>query len=258
MTPVNRRVAAHGMEGNPIQEWLTYAEAGQRLGVSPEAVRAKAIRKAWRRQAGNDGKARILVPPEILHTPVQQPINGSSTPAVQQPINGRSPPVRKPGDQGMLTALREHISTLREDNERLRGDLAAEKERSALAVADLKGELAHARAHADRATAELKTDIERLTAELAGERTARQAELAVERVARRADQKQHQDQLAAERAARQADQEQHVAARQADQDQLVTARAAADKATAELVELARRLAAIAETQAAAETTEAEP
>jgi hypothetical protein len=36
---------AHGMESNPIQEWLTYAEAGERLGVSPEAVRAKAIRK---------------------------------------------------------------------------------------------------------------------------------------------------------------------------------------------------------------------
>jgi hypothetical protein len=77
--------------------------------------------------------------------------------------------------------------------------------------------------------ATLKTDIERLTAELAGERAA------------------HQDQLAAERAARQADQE-----------QLVAARAAADRATAELVELARRLAAIAETQTSAETAEAEP
>ena len=36
------------------------------------------------------------------------------------------------------------------------------------------------------------------------------------------------------------------------------ARAAADKATAELVELARRLAAITETQTSAETAEAEP
>jgi hypothetical protein len=260
-------VVVHGMEGNPIQEWLTYAEAGERLGVSPEAVRAKAIRKAWRRQAGNDGKARILVPPEILHASVQQPLHGRSTPVVQQPINGRSSPVRKLGDQGMLTALREHISTLRDDNERLRGDLAAEKERSASAAAAL--------AHADRATTELKTDIERLTAELAGERAELAAErtradrattelkgniarlesnLAVERMARRAD----QNHLAAERAARQADQE-HAAARRADQEQqLATARAAADKATAELVDLARRLAAIAETQAAAETAEAEP
>jgi hypothetical protein len=72
--------------------------------------------------------------------------------------------------------------------------------------------------------ATLKTDIERLTTELAGER----AELAGER-----------------------------AARQTDQEQLAAARAAADRATAELVELARRLAQIAETQASAEA-EPEP
>jgi hypothetical protein len=66
--------------------------------------------------------------------------------------------------------------------------------------------------------ATLKTDIERLTAELAGER----------------------------------------AARQTDQEQLAAARAAADRATAELVELARRLAEIAETQAAAESADSEP
>jgi len=66
--------------------------------------------------------------------------------------------------------------------------------------------------------ATLKTDSERLTAELAGEREARQA----------------------------------------DQEQLAAARAAADRATAELVELARWLAQIAETQTSAETAEAEP
>jgi hypothetical protein len=43
-----------------------------------------------------------------------------------------------------------------------------------------------------------------------------------------------------------------TAERQADRDELAVAHAAADKATAELIELARRLATIAETQAAAE------
>jgi hypothetical protein len=147
-------MAANGMEGNPTTGWLTYAEAGERLCVSPEAIRARAIRGHWRRQVGNDGLARVMVPVEILRTPVQHPINGRST------------PVRKPGIQATLDALREHIDTL-------------------------------------------KTDNERLTAELAGERVARQG----------------------------------------DQEQLAAARAAADKATAELVELARRLAAIAETKA---------
>jgi hypothetical protein len=131
-------------------------------------------------------------------------------------------PVIRPTETALLDALREHIATL-------------------------------------------KTDIERLTAELAGERTARQADqeqhqkqLAAERAGRQADQDQHKDQLTAERAARQAEQE-HAAARQADQEQqLAAARAAADKATAELVELARRLAEIAEKQASAETADADP
>jgi hypothetical protein len=71
MTPINGRAAANGMEGNPTTEWLTYAEAGERLGVSPEAIRARAIRGHWRRQVGNDGLARIVVPPEMLRTPDQ-------------------------------------------------------------------------------------------------------------------------------------------------------------------------------------------
>jgi hypothetical protein len=136
--------------GDSTQGWLTYAEAGERLGVSAEAVRHRVIRGHWRRQVGNDGLARIILPDDL-------------PPPVQRPLNGLSPPVRKPT---MMDALREHIATLKADNERL------------------------------------------LT-ELAGERTARQA----------------------------------------DQEQLAVARAAADKATAELLELAKRLAAIAETQA---------
>jgi len=142
----------HGMfgMGDSTTQWMTYAEAGERLGVSAEAVRHRVIRGHWRRQVGNDGLARIILPDDL--------------PApVERPLNGLSPPVRKPS---MLEVLREHIATLKADNERL------------------------------------------LT-ELAGERTARQA----------------------------------------DRDELAAARAAADTATAELVELAKRLAAIAETQA---------
>jgi chromosome segregation ATPase len=194
-------------------EWCTYEQAGERLRVSPAAARARALRGSWRRMPGNDGKARVLLTQDVVRAAAEQP---------------REQPRKAPLAE-LASALRAHVETLKGD------------------VARLEGELAHAQANADRATAELKTDIERLTTELAGERTARQA-----------DQEQHQEQLAAERAARQTDQE-HAAARQADQEQqLVAARAAADRATAELVELARRLAAIAETQASAETAEADP
>jgi uncharacterized small protein (DUF1192 family) len=168
-------------------QWMTYTEAGVRLGINAEAVRRRADRGKWARMPGNDGRTRVLVP-EDVRAP-------------------QAPPVRA-DTSALVSALEAHITTL-------------------------------------------KADIERLTTELAGERAARQAELAGERAV-------HQDQLAAERAGRQADQE-RAAAGQADQEQqLAAARAAADRGTAELVELARRLAALAETQASAETAEAGP
>ena len=42
--------------------WLTYSELAAVLGCSPAAARAKAMRKRWRRQVGNDRQARVLLP----------------------------------------------------------------------------------------------------------------------------------------------------------------------------------------------------
>ena len=42
--------------------WMSYEEAGQSFGLSADAMRKRARRLGWRVQAGNDGKARILVP----------------------------------------------------------------------------------------------------------------------------------------------------------------------------------------------------
>jgi hypothetical protein len=134
-------MAANGMEGNPTTEWLTYAEAGERLCVSPEAIRARAIRGHWRRQVGNDGLARVMVPTEILRTPDQRPVNGRST------------PVRKAGDPATLNALRAHIDTLKADNGRLTDDLDR-----------INGQLVTERERADRAIAELVELARRLAA----------------------------------------------------------------------------------------------
>jgi hypothetical protein len=244
-------------------KWMVYSEAAAALGVSVEAVRRRAIRNKWARMPGNDGRTRLCLPDE-LHSPRTPHVTRDVTPRVT------------PDTSALVHSLEAHIATLKIDIERLTAELAGER-----------AELAAERTRADGATIELKGNIARL-----------EGDLSIERVTRRADQKQHQDQLAAERAGRQADQEQHVAVRQADQeqhqaelaaertarqadyeqhqeqlaaeragrqaneaqhrDELAAARAASDKATAELVELARRLAAIAETQTAAETAEAEP
>ena len=109
--------------------WLTYAEAGQRLGVSPEAVRAKAIRRGWRRQHGNDGKARVRLPFDAGE-PVDRAVNTQST------------PVRKSVDPALVHALEGHVASLKTENERL-----------AAALETLKAELAAANARASEESA---------------------------------------------------------------------------------------------------------
>src|SRR3954453_22537047 len=50
------------------EHWLTYAEAAERLGLTPEAVRALARRQHWPRRSPNavGGQTWILVPADRL------------------------------------------------------------------------------------------------------------------------------------------------------------------------------------------------
>jgi hypothetical protein len=103
-------------------EWLTYAEAAERLNVSPHAVRARATRNGWRRQIGNDGRAKVLVALDPLAPD-------------EPPMSPRSLPARKGVDQALVTALESHIKTLQGENETLRQQLRAETDRLAAAEA---------------------------------------------------------------------------------------------------------------------------
>jgi len=42
--------------------WLTYNGLAELMQCPPGAARARAVRRRWRRQIGNDGLARVLVP----------------------------------------------------------------------------------------------------------------------------------------------------------------------------------------------------
>src|SRR3954453_17867389 len=57
--------------------WLTYVELGDRLGITPDAARQKAIRGHWRKQRGNDRKARVLVEAEVFQRTIQTHPNGN-------------------------------------------------------------------------------------------------------------------------------------------------------------------------------------
>ena len=43
------------------EEWLTYSDLGERLGISSEAARQKAIRDRWPRRLAEDGRAQVQV-----------------------------------------------------------------------------------------------------------------------------------------------------------------------------------------------------
>jgi len=53
--------------------WSTYAQAGERLGLTPEAVRHRARRAGWRTMPGNDGRTLVLIPDDVepARTPAQ-------------------------------------------------------------------------------------------------------------------------------------------------------------------------------------------
>jgi hypothetical protein len=73
-------------------QWMTYADAGNRLGINAEAVRRRADRGKWARMPGNDGRTRVQVPDDARAT--------------------QAPTVR--ADTGALvSALEAHITTLK-------------------------------------------------------------------------------------------------------------------------------------------------
>lgn len=46
--------------------WLTYVEAAEKLCIKPDSVRRRAASRKWPRRQGNDGKARVRIPPEAV------------------------------------------------------------------------------------------------------------------------------------------------------------------------------------------------
>lgn len=47
-------------------EWMTWDEAAERLGIKVESVQRRARARRWGRMTGNDGRARVLIPPDVI------------------------------------------------------------------------------------------------------------------------------------------------------------------------------------------------
>lgn len=149
------------------EEWFTYQELGERLGVSPEAARQKAIRGHWPRRTANDGKTQVRVDVEDVRasTPVRKPKD-------EHPDDDRSPPVEHPSDTQTFEALEAHIATLKE--------MVAKAEQVALLERDrATGEQLRADKERERADAERDraNDLFRQLEQVREDRATKQASL---------------------------------------------------------------------------------
>lgn len=100
--------------------WHTYQEAADLLGIKPQSVKKRAIRRHWPRMTGNDGLARIQVPDDAL-PPVPGPVPDDATEDI-------------PGDMSRTVddtaeRLRAELAETREALARVDGENAANRER---------------------------------------------------------------------------------------------------------------------------------
>jgi chromosome segregation ATPase len=118
------------------EEWLTYSDLGERLGISSEAARQKAIRYRWRRRTNNFGKAEVLV--DLVEVREHMERFPPRKPKSEQPSDDRETLEDHQSDAQTFAALDAHIETLkamiakaeaiadqereRADNERSRAD----------------------------------------------------------------------------------------------------------------------------------------
>jgi hypothetical protein len=202
-------------------EALTYAQIAERLNIATEAARSLVRRHRLPKQVANDG--RVLIHVDFAELPHKK---------LNRPLAALQVGDQQGADRSRLEELWARIAVLE---------------------ADLR--LAHERAAGLRQDYERERDRgDRLLTELSAVRKTFEDRMATDRASAGDQAAELTEQLEGERTGRAADRVQH-------EQLLAMARAASDKATAELVELARRLADLTEQNAAmpAETeTVAEP
>jgi len=133
---------------------LTYAEAAERLNLTVEAVRLRALRGRWHKTIGNDKRPRIRLP-EGWSNDVQTTVERRE----RKPRNDGRTTV----ERAIVTALESHIKTLQADVEALKEQLVASSGREARLVADLAAEQAKM-AQALQAFSDLATSFDALAA----------------------------------------------------------------------------------------------
>jgi hypothetical protein len=133
-------------------EWLTYAEAAERLHTTPQGARQRAIRGRWQKTIGNDKKPRIRLPDGWADT-----VRTVTEHAERKSANTVRTLTEHVIEPALANSLREHIETLKAQ---LAEETAALREHNAT----LKAELEHRGAEIDTLKAQLAASEERTAA----------------------------------------------------------------------------------------------
>ena len=131
------------------EEWLTYAQIGERFGLKPEAARTRVRRLQWRTMPGNDGRTLALVPEDADLRPGGAHAVGPNDDRAGELDDDRPVTV-------MLTELLTE-ATARVDRAEQRATEANKRADVAVALADRTlAQLAEAIERADRAEAKIE------------------------------------------------------------------------------------------------------
>ena len=133
-------------------DWLTYAQAGERFGLSADAVRMRAHRLGWRMQPGNDGRTLVLVPEDATVQPrARSPERSGAHTGERSPAQITDEGKRAAAEgRTILAEQRAEQAEQRADRAEKRADVADTDRRAAEARADA--------ADADRRAAEARAD----------------------------------------------------------------------------------------------------
>jgi hypothetical protein len=171
--------------------WLTYEEAGRVLRIDPDSVARRARRLGWPRQPGNDGRARVAIPADIL--PASDPDAAPDPEADTAPFYpGDKGGQVRPDESRTINALDGEAAALREAlvRERERADRVEADRDAARALADRRGqEVVELRERVGQAEGESGALREQVKAERgrADQAEARAGRAEVERDAARAE-----------------------------------------------------------------------
>jgi hypothetical protein len=152
------------MVEEPDARWMTYRELAAARAISPASATRLAMRRKWRRQRGNDGIARVLVPMTEA-----EPARATAS-DVMGVIAGDVSHDATPDIARTINALEEHVITLRERLAEAEQRIAREATRADQAEAEVRAEREAARRLAEQ-IAELGSAVARLAAAPAGEST---------------------------------------------------------------------------------------